>query len=117
MSSDPNTDRTPAPDAVSADETSDDTGATTGPKGREVVLPMRLYKTVTVFSTLFAVAGVVLGFVVLDAATNRAQASLGEIDVGLALAGLGSIAVAALVYAFATRFRASGMGKSKTDDP
>lgn len=79
----------------------------------DVVVPMRVYKTVTVFSTLFAVIGVVGGFIVLDVATNRAQAEFAEIDPLLALIGVGLIAVSAVVYAFSTRFRAEGMGNDK----
>jgi hypothetical protein len=95
----------------------DDGGAeaTSGGSGREVVVPMRLYKTVTVFSTLFAMVGVVGGFVLLDAATNRGRASFAEIDLLLAFAGLGAIVFAGLVYAYSTRFRADRMGKSKDD--
>lgn len=88
-------------------------GPVDGPKGREVVVPMRLYKAVTVFSTLFAMVGVVAGFYLLDTATNRAQAQLSEVNVGLAVAGLGVIVLSALVYAYSTRFRADGMGRSK----
>ncbi|MFD1512183.1 DUF7315 family membrane protein [Halomarina rubra] len=52
----------------------------------DVVVPVSLYKVVTVFSTLIAVALVVLGFLFLDAATGsvRQVALLGWF-VGLAL--------------------------------
>nr|WP_244531490.1 hypothetical protein [Halogranum amylolyticum] len=92
---------------------------------------MRLYKTVTVFSTLIAVVSVVVGFVLLDAATlsisflRRAIVGLfGALGVGvaddvltavLALLGLGIIAFGAGVYIVGTRFRARGMGKSQED--
>jgi FtsH-binding integral membrane protein len=76
---------------------------------------MRVYKAVTVFTTLFAVVTVVAGFIVLDSATNRAQASLAEVDPLLALLGIGLIVAGAAAYAFSTRFRAEGMGKSKDD--
>ncbi|WP_440008836.1 DUF7315 family membrane protein [Halomicrococcus sp. SG-WS-1] len=82
---------------------------------REVVVPLRVYKAVTVFSTLFAVATVVGGFIVLDVATNRARASFEEMNVPLALAGLALIVAGSVVYAFSTRFRAEGMGKPKDD--
>lgn len=88
---------------------SDDTGR------RDVVVPMRVYKAVTVFTTLFAVAAVLGGFVLLDVATDRAQASLAEIQPLVALAGIGLIVAGAAAYAFSTRFRAAGMGKSKDD--
>lgn len=80
---------------------------------RSVVVPMRVYKAVTVFSTMFAIFGVVGGFVVLDVATNRARAQLSEIDPVLALVGVGLIVASALVYAFSTRFQAEGMGNDK----
>jgi len=100
-------------------------------QGRDVVVPMRLYKTVTVFSTLIAVVSVVLGFMLLDAATLNVS-FLGNIvrgvlaAVGLAIGdgllstafavfGLAIIAFGAGVYVIGTRFRARGMGKSQED--
>ena len=85
-------------------------------RAREVEVPLRLYKAVTVFSTMFAVAFVVGGFIVLDTATQRARLSLEEMNLPLALLGVAMIAAGAVVYAFATRFRAEGMGKPK-DQP
>ena len=98
---------------------------------REVVVPLRLYKTVTVFSTLIAVVCVVSGFMLLDAATLQwsfLRRSISELlsllGVGvarevvsavLALAGLGVIGLGAGVYVLGTRFRASGMGNSQED--
>jgi hypothetical protein len=82
---------------------------------REVVVPLRLYKTVTVFSTLFAVVFVLGGFVLLDVATRRGVADFSEIDPVLASLGLLALVAGAAVYAFSTRFRAEGMGKSKDD--
>lgn len=90
-----------------------DDETTEGP--REVEVPMRLYKTVTVFATLIAMVAVVLGFVALDVATNRAQAAASEVNVALAVAGLASIVLGGFVYAFSTRFRTPGMGKSKDE--
>lgn len=86
---------------------------------REVVVPLRIYKVVTVFSTMFAVAFVVGGFIVLDTATGQARLSFADMDVPLALLGVGMIGAGALVYAFSTRFRAEGMGKPKdgSDEP
>ena len=97
-------------------------GATTGDgdeRVRSVVVPDRVYKTVTVFSTLFAVVAVVAGFVVLDEATDRASVALSEVDPLLALLGVGLIVAGAVTYAFSTRFRAEGMGNAKgdTDEP
>ncbi|WP_232688106.1 DUF7315 family membrane protein [Halobacterium zhouii] len=85
-------------------------------RGREVVVPERLYKSVTVFSTLFAVVTVVLGFVSLDQATNSGRAAASEVSVPLAVLGVGFIAAGGLVYAFASRFRARGMVKDKDSD-
>ncbi|WP_135820145.1 DUF7315 family membrane protein [Halostella litorea] len=95
---------------------SDADGGSDDRSAREVEVPIRLYKTVTVFSTLFAITGVILGFVLLDSATNRATAELGEVDVVVAIAGLAAILGGAGVYAFATRFRAPEMGNAKDDD-
>ena len=82
---------------------------------RDVAVPLRLYKTVTVFSTLFAVVFVLAGFVMLDSATNRATAEFSEIDPVLGILGLLSLVGGAAIYAFSTRFRAEGMGKPKDD--
>jgi len=87
--------------------------------GRDVVVPLSIYKRVVVFSTLIAGASVVAGFLVLDAATQRARLPIGEVDPVLALLGLGLIAAGGVVYAFASRFRAPGMGTDKDgeDEP
>lgn len=82
-------------------------------RGRDVVVPDRLYKSVTVFSTLFAVVTVVLGFVSLDSATNAGRAAPEDVNVALAALGVGLIAAGGLVYAFSSRFRAGGMAKDK----
>jgi len=118
-----------APSAVGASAETGDTATAAGAgrdgdgegdaggesKTRDVVVPMRVYKAVTVFTTLFAVATVVGGFIVLDTATNRARATLADVDPLLALLGVGLIVAGAAAYAFSTRFRAEGMGKSKDD--
>jgi hypothetical protein len=83
---------------------------------RSVTVPTRVYKSVTVFSTLFAVLCVVGGFVVLDVATNRASVSLANADPVLALAGIGLIVLGTVSYAFSTRFQAEEMGNAKDDD-
>ena len=83
---------------------------------REIVVPMRVYKAVTVFSTLFAMVGAIVGFALLDSATNRATAELSEVNVVLGVTGLASILLGAGVYAFATRFRADEMGNAKDGD-
>ena len=84
--------------------------------GRDVVVPLSVYKVVTVFSTFIAVVAVVGGFLLLDAATRRASAPPSEIDPLLAVLGLLAIAAGGGVYAFAARFRAPGMGTPKPDD-
>jgi len=120
---------TASPDDVS-DDSADD-APTTDSGRRDVVVPMRLYKTITVFSTLIAVTSVVLGFVLLDAATIRLSllrrlviGLLGVVGVTppstvlsavLAVAGLASITLGAGVYVLGTRFRARGMGNSQED--
>ena len=97
------------PDAGAAEEPSSRVG------GRSVEVPLRVYKAVIVVSTLVAVVAVVGGFLALDAATRRASAPPGEVDPLLAAVGLLAIAAGGLVYAYASRFRAPGMGTSKPD--
>ena len=98
---------------------------------RDIVVPMRVYKTVTVFSTLLAVVSVVIGFLFLDAATlnvslvgNLVRFILVILNISIpesvlsslfAVIGLGSIGLGAGVYVIGTRFRAQGMGKSQED--
>ena len=108
------TDAADSPAADSSDSTTE--SDTSGPDARSVTVPTRVYKSVTVFSTLFAVVTVVGGFVVLDAATKRASVSLAEADPVLALAGIGLIVIGAVTYAFSTRFQAEEMGNAKDDD-
>ncbi|GAB3684503.1 hypothetical protein GCM10028857_13580 [Salinarchaeum chitinilyticum] len=103
--------------------TADDatSGATDSPSptrgGRpEVVVPMDLYKTVTVFSTLLSIALVVGGMIALDTATARATASADEVNLPVAILGVSSIVMGAATYAFAARFRAEGMGNPKDAD-
>jgi len=86
-----------------------------GVRGREVVVPLRLYKTVTVFTTLFAIAGFVGGFMLLDRATSRASVPIEEIDPLLAILGIGLIVAGSAVWIYGTRFRAPGMGKPKDE--
>jgi predicted membrane channel-forming protein YqfA (hemolysin III family) len=112
---------------VSEDGTQDD-GSPGGeaPAGqREIEVPLRLYKTVTVFSTLIAIVAVVVGFLLLDAATIgtgllrravvgvlRALSILPSEQVLSALfavAGLLCIAAGAVVYVLGTRFKAPEM--------
>jgi hypothetical protein len=103
----------------------------TGGGRRDIVVPMRLYKTVTVFSTLIAVVSVVFGFMLLDAATLNVSflgsivtgvisvlgvsVADGVVSTALAVVGLAIIGFGAGVYTLGTRFRAPGMGKSQED--
>lgn len=82
---------------------------------RDVVVPLSVYKLIIFFSTLFAAVAVVGGFMALDVATNRARAPPAEIDPVLSIIGLGLIAGGAVIFAFAGRFRAPGMGTPKND--
>lgn len=123
-----------ASSTAEGDESSDAVepeGPREGPGGREVVVPLRLYKTITVFSTLIAVVGFILGFILIDAATLQVSLlrsvvvailstvglvpSKDVLTALLALAGLSLIAGSAAVYVIGTRFRAQGMGKSQED--
>ena len=81
-----------------------------GPGGRDVALPLELYKIVTVFSTLFAIGMVVLGFILLDWGTQRATAAVSDVNILITMLGIGAIALGAGTYAFSTRFRAAEMG-------
>ncbi len=109
---------TDAGDAGDATPEGDGPSGTAGdgtPGGRDVVVPLRLYKTVTVFSTLFAVAAILTGFVLLDRGTQRATASPEEVSLPVVALGLACIVGGSAVYAFSTRFRTAGMGKPKDD--
>lgn len=107
-----------APDSAEPDEVPDPSGANLDEpaasegrtRGRAVDVPLQVYKVVTVFSTLFAIVAVVVGFVLLDWGTNRARADPSEVHLGVVVAGLLAIALGAVTYAFSTRFRAEGMG-------
>ena len=116
-------------DAAGSGDSGDESRSRRG--RRDVVVPMRIYKTVTVFSTLIAVVSVVLGFVFLDAATLQLSTlrtlitgvldalgvgvAEGLVSTFLAVVGLVVIAFGAVVYVLGTRFRARGMGKSQED--
>ena len=104
-----------ADDPSRADGSAERDGETRGTDDRDVVVPTAVYKRVTVFSTLIAIVAVVGGFLVLDVATDRASAELGEINPLIALGGVALIVFGAGTYAFATRFRADGMGNAKDE--
>ncbi|MEA1931302.1 MAG: hypothetical protein U9O06_07115 [Euryarchaeota archaeon] len=98
---------------------------------RDVVVPLRLYKTITVFSTLIAAASILAGFILLDAATlqvsvlrNLIVSAIEAVGVTpnqdllgglLAIAGLGLMAFGSGVFILSSRFRAAGMGNAQED--
>jgi hypothetical protein len=122
-------------DPIAADEQEDPrsepTGPRIGPDGREVVVPFRIYKAVTVFSTLAAVVAYLIGFTLVDAATRQISfvrttivyllnsAGLYPSDDALvavlAITGIAFILGGTAVYVLGTRFRGQGMGKSQDD--
>jgi uncharacterized integral membrane protein len=104
------------PDTEVETEEPTDSASTVETNRRDVVVPTDLYKIITVFSTLIAILSVVGGFILLDTATNRTLAAPSEVDLPLAILGVGAIVLGAAVYAFATRFRTAGMGSDK-DNP
>mgnify|MGYP000047147790 CR=1 FL=1 len=122
-----------AKDAEDADRDPRDepTGPRIGPEGREIVVPFRLYKAVTVFSTLAAVVTYFVGFTLIDAATLQisfvrativylldSAGILPSEDVLvalLAITGVAFIVLGTTVYVLGTRFRGQGMGKSQDD--
>lgn len=110
---DPAPDRDPDPSEEGASANGD--RRSTRPDDRYVVVPMRLYKTVTVFSTLLAVVAILAGFVLLDRGTQRATAGAEDVSLPVVALGLAFIVGGSAVYAFSTRFRAEGMGKPKDD--
>lgn len=113
------------------DPRNEPTGPRAGPDGREIVVPFRLYKVVTVFTTLAAVIAYLIGFTLIDAATlqisfvrtaivyvlNSAGLYPSEdLLVGaLAITGLTFLVTGTAVYVLGTRFRGRGMGKSQDD--
>lgn len=126
----------PPPAGEQSDEEA--VGPTEGAGGRrEVEVPQSLYRVVTVFSTLLSVLFVVLGFVVLDAATTVSSNPPGSVVVRLlsilgpsvetlstysstiavvvGLLGLALVVAGAGVYVYGSRFRAPGMGKPKDE--
>ncbi|MFB6201179.1 MAG: hypothetical protein ABEI98_04130 [Halorhabdus sp.] len=103
------------PTTTDSTERTDQLAAEGGDSRRDVVVPLRAYKAVSVFSTLFAVLAIVAGFITLDAATNRATAELSAVNPIAALIGLGLIVLGAVGYAFSTRFRTAEMGSDGGD--
>lgn len=93
-----------------------DAGRSDSSNRREIVVPLRLYKTITVFSTIIAIASVLGGFIVLDVATDSTQADINEVSVLLSILGIGLIAFGGVTYAFSTRFQTAEMGNAKDDE-
>lgn len=90
-----------------------DTSEKRRPSDDDVIVPMSIFKVVTVFSTLIAAAAVVGGFVIIDMATRGGLAPRDEIDVVFALIGVGVIVLGSGIYVFSTRFRTEGMRSPK----
>ena len=98
---------------------------------RDIVVPIRLYKTITVFSTLIATACILGGFILIDAATLQVSvlrrlllAGLEGIGLSvdqelfsavLAIGGLSLMAAGTGVFILSSRFRAPGMGNAQED--
>ncbi len=83
---------------------------------RHVAVPLSIFKIVTVFTTFIAVGAIILGFVLIDRGTDRAQAAPEDVDIFITGAGVVLILLAAIMYAFSTRFtpqeRANDKGTS-----
>jgi len=106
--------------------------ATDGATGRrDIVVPIRLYKTITVFSTLIATGCILAGFIFIDAATLQVSvlrrlllSGLEGLGLGvdqelfsavLAIIGLSLMAAGTGVFILSSRFRAPGMGNAQED--
>lgn len=118
------------PEPASTESTASDSAPSGGGR-RDVVVPLRLYKTITVFSTLIAALSILAGFILLDAATLEVSVLRGVIvsaigllgvspDQGLlsgllGVVGLSLMALGSGVFILSSRFRADGMGNSQED--
>jgi len=107
------------------------TGSSESTGRRDIVVPIRLYKTITVFSTLIATGCILGGFILIDAATLQVSVLrrllLGGLSaVGLsvdqelfsailAIGGLSLMAAGTGVFVLSSRFRAPGMGNAQED--
>lgn len=96
------------------DEPSNDDGR------RHVPVPMSIFKMVTVLTTFLALAGIILGFLLIDRGTDRASAAPEDVNLLVTGTGVGLIVLAAVAYAFSTRFtpgeRANDKGDSTKPD-
>ncbi len=120
-----------ASDAPDTSGSSDSSNAPDESGRRDVVVPLRLYKTITVFSTLIAALSILTGFILLDAATLEVSVLRGVIVsvIGLGgitpdqsllsgllgVAGLSLMALGSGVFILSSRFRAEGMGNAQED--
>jgi len=98
---------------------------------RDVAVPMELYKSITVFSTLLAVVFVLLAFVMFDAATlgrsfvrelvrdafGVVGLSVGgqPLTIAFALVGFAFLVTGSGIYILGSRFRAAEMGNAKDE--
>ncbi|MFW5919611.1 MAG: DUF7315 family membrane protein [archaeon] len=114
---------------MSNDEIDDAVSEGASASGREVVVPMALYKRVTVFGTLVAILTVLFGFVALDAALYSRSivrvnvlwflervglpTAPGVVSAAFAVIGLGLVVLGAWSYVLSTRFRTEGMGTAR----
>lgn len=97
-----------------------------------IVVPLRMYKGITVFSTLLATLLVVLGFFLFDAATQPSNLVRGFVvwlfqlvgyvpppgvfDVGFGLLGVASILLGAGSYILGSRFKTADMVRGDAGD-
>jgi len=97
----------------------DDDGDSRGTR-RHVDVPMPIFKAVTVFTTFFAIGLIIIGLLLVDRGTDRARAPADDIDIWITALGVACIVLAAIVYAFSTRFtpeqRANDKGESSQAD-
>lgn len=107
---------------------SNDTQPRRTPDG-SIVVPMRVYKGITVFSTLVATALVVGGFFMFDAATRLDNPirettvwaigltgwtpTVGAVNVAFGLLGVGVLLLGAGSYVLGTRFKTTEMVDSE----
>lgn len=82
---------------------------------RHVTVPMEIYKVVTVFTTVLAVGAIIAGLYLIDRGTDRARAPAEDIEVVVTLVGVGLIVLAAVTYAFSTRFTPAERANDKGD--
>lgn len=80
---------------------------------RQVPVPLAVYKLVTVVSTGLAVLSVVAGLYLVDRGTDRARAAAHEVEPVITALGVGLIVLAAVTYAFSTRFTPGERGNDK----